>query len=652
MFSNKMNSKTKSFFSGDNVIMIIILIVAAILRLYNFNQIPYTFDEISALDRTAYNSFSELITKGVMIDGHPGGIQIFLSYWTHFFGYLELTVKFPFIVAGLASVWLVFVIGKKWFNSTTGILSAAFIASIQFTVMYSQIARPYASGLFFFLLFIYFWTIIVVEKRDKRFYWFGFSFTAALCAYNHYFSLFAAVIAALTGMLLVTSTLRKKYFLYSGLAILLFLPHIFISIHQVSKGGLNWLPTPDSSFFSMFGGFILHHSWWLIVFFIGLILTGIILYIRSDNRNKTQKLRWIGLVWFLLPLISGFIYSIYGKPVLQVSVLIFSVPFLFITVFSFFPPLKTKLNTVLFLLVFCFTIPTLIFSRQYYKFFFNQGYDGIAEHQIALLDSLKQPVSLLINGYDPLYLQYYSFKYKHEIPCVLYSFDNYNTEQFSRYLKNIKTNYIAVALVGGAPLHYFDLTQNEFPYFVKRAVGLSYEWYVFSKAPPSNPSQYLLEVNNSFDNPQSVWNCNQTNIIKDPSDSLNLIYQFKSGEEWGPTFKTTVSELKCSRHDVIHFSVNILPDSLCDASLVISMNDSNDSTIYWNSVPQSDFYGIPKHWKKMNMVIRLTDVKIPKDSVFINAYIWNRSKSILFLDDFNVKVEKGNPFIYAIFVDF
>jgi len=519
--------------------------------------------------------------------------------------------------------------------------------------MYSQIARPYASGLFFFLLLIYFWTRIIVEKQDKLFCWLGFSIAAALCAYNHYFSLFSAFIAALTGLILISSFLRKKYVIYCALGILLFLPHILISIHQFSMGGVNWLPVPDSSFYPLFSGFILHHSWWLILFFISLILTGIILHFRNDNKSQIKNLRWVGLLWFLIPLITGFIYSIFEKPVLQISVLIFSVPFLFITAFSFFPTLKTKINLLLVLLVFCFTIPTLIFHRQYYKFFYNQGYDAIAKEQVALLDSLKQPVSLLINGYEPFFLQYYSLKLNHKIPCDLYSFDTYNSEQFTHYLQKLKTNYVAVSHVGVMPLHFFDLAQNEFPYFVKKSVGFSYEWYVFSKIPTSRKSQYFLEINNLFDKLLKNWSWNQGNISKNPMDTTNICYQFKEGEEWGPKFNATLLELKCTKHDIIHISVNVFsPDSLFDASLVVSMNDSKDSTYYWNNVSQSDYFGIKNQWKKINMVIRLTDIKIPNDSVFIQTYIWNKSKSVLYLDNFDVKVEKGNPFIYGIFADF
>lgn len=648
-----MDKKIIRIFQGDNIIILIIILVATILRFYKWNDIPLTFDELSALNRTTYDSFSELISKGIYNDGHPAGIQIFLYYLTHLFGYSQMVVKLPFLLAGLVSVWLVYLIAKKWFNSTTGLLSAAFVASIQFTVMYSQIARPYASGLFFVLLFVYFWTQIVIENKDRLFSWFALSVSAALCAYDHYFSMFLAFIIAGTGLFLVQSTFRKKYLLYCGIAILLFLPHITISLHQFSMGGLNWLGVPDSSFFSLYGSFIFHHSYWLIFLFLSITILGLYLSFKNKVHCNRCYLRWIGLIWFILPLAVGYIYSIIEKPVLQISVLIFSLPFLFISAFSFFPNLKTKWNTLLVVLIFCITIPTLIFSRRYYEFFYNQGYDGIAKNQIALLDSLKQPVSLLVNGYEPLFLQYYALKNNTEIPCDLYSFDDFNNEKFLQYLKKLKTNYVAIAHAGVMPIQFFDIAQNVFPYFVKKASGLSYEWYVFSKIPQNGKSQYFLEIMNGFDKPDPQWNWNASNICKSPTDSNNICYQFKTGEEWGPGCKTTLSKLSGIRHEIIHISADIFSlDSNFQGTLVVSMNDSKDSVFYWNGLAQSDYAGKPGQWKTINFDIRLTDVKLPHDSIFFQTYFWNQSKSNMYIDNFNIKVEKGNPFIYAIFVDF
>ena len=91
---------------SNRTILFLILLVAAALRFYNYFEIPYTHDEFSALFRTQFDSFSELIAKGVKIDGHPAGVHVFLYYWTKIFGYSEWIVKLPFTILSICSVYL------------------------------------------------------------------------------------------------------------------------------------------------------------------------------------------------------------------------------------------------------------------------------------------------------------------------------------------------------------------------------------------------------------------------------------------------------------------------------------------------------------------------------------------------------------------
>lgn len=62
----------------NKAVLILILLTGSILRLYRLFQIPFTHDEFSALFRTHFPTFLELIEKGVKVDGHPAGVQVFL----------------------------------------------------------------------------------------------------------------------------------------------------------------------------------------------------------------------------------------------------------------------------------------------------------------------------------------------------------------------------------------------------------------------------------------------------------------------------------------------------------------------------------------------------------------------------------------------
>lgn len=144
------------------------MVVAAVLRLWKLGQVPFMHDEFSALSRTGFTNLHDFIEQGILTDSHPVGVQAFLLFWVKLFGWNEFWVKLPFALMGIASIYLIYWIGRQWFNSKVGLLSAAFFAVSQFTVFYSQLARPYAPGLFFVLLMAFFWYKIVFGiKRPK-----------------------------------------------------------------------------------------------------------------------------------------------------------------------------------------------------------------------------------------------------------------------------------------------------------------------------------------------------------------------------------------------------------------------------------------------------------------------------------------------------
>ncbi len=219
-------------------VLILILVVATLLRVYDLFDIPYNYDEFSALFRTQFGSFSELIDKGVKVDTLPAGIQVFLYLLTGMFGFTEWLIKMPFIISGILSVWLIFLVARMWYNETVGLVSAAFVASLQYTVIYSQIARPYASGLFLVLLMVYFWTKMM-KTPEKRFYLNSFLFilSAALCAYNHHFSLLVAAVVGISGLFLIDRKYLVRYLLSCVLICILYLPHLDILFSQMKMKG-------------------------------------------------------------------------------------------------------------------------------------------------------------------------------------------------------------------------------------------------------------------------------------------------------------------------------------------------------------------------------------------------------------------------------
>ena len=75
----KIRNKTSN--KLDYILLGIIIAVAAVLRLWKLGQVPFMHDEFSALIRTDFDNLHDLVTKGIIADTHPAGVQFFLFLW-------------------------------------------------------------------------------------------------------------------------------------------------------------------------------------------------------------------------------------------------------------------------------------------------------------------------------------------------------------------------------------------------------------------------------------------------------------------------------------------------------------------------------------------------------------------------------------------
>ena len=331
MFPNQIG-EVKQIRITDALILLFIILIGGILRFFDLSNLPMTHEELSVLHRLDFNSFAELVEHGVKEDGHPAGVQVFLFYWTKLFGKSVIVIKLPFLIMGLACIPLAWLVSKKWFNDTTALLVAASLASLQFPVMYSQIARPYISGLFFCLLMVLFWTRLLFGSRNRKILnSAGFILSTAACCYNHHFSLLFASIVGVTGLFFLRKGESRVYLLSLAAIIILYIPHLNIFFHQLNNEGLQWLGRPDNSFITDYIGYIFHFNTLVYVSVILIPLSGILM--NKGGIRPINKFQVISLIWFFSPALTGFFYSRYIMPVVQYSTLIFSFPYLLFFLF-------------------------------------------------------------------------------------------------------------------------------------------------------------------------------------------------------------------------------------------------------------------------------------------------------------------------------
>jgi len=638
---------TTSKITTDSKLLLGVLLIAAILRFWNFSEIPFMYDELSALIRAQANSFSELIQKTKETDVHPVGIPVFVHYWTAMFGKSEMVVKFPFILFSLASIYYTYKIAEKWFNSTVGLFAIACMATLQFPVMYGQLERPYASGMLFSVLMVWGWTNFFFgdnTKQNKGL--FTFIFAASLCTYNHYFSLLFAVIVGATGLLFMNKQNYLKYLLGCVFIVILFVPLLSIFLYHLSLGGAGadgWLGKPDTDWFFVFIKYLFHYSK-IVYAVIFLLFVGSLFYFKKEKISH-YKMHIIAFVWVLFPFLIAYYYSVYKSPVLQFSTMTFSLPFLLMFIFSFFPELSNPKKIILLTSIISINIITLITVRKHYEIFYKQPYDQMAKISLEIINQKgEKNVTVALSVVDG-FMNYYFEKYKQ--PFKFLNVDKPDPKSFRSFV-NQQTSDFFVA--GHLPTDYIQIIKEKFPYLIKKEEGFSYSVFCFSKQKTENElhDTTIFTEENSFKNKSNYWKEDTTQIIKNSVHGTN--YKLDSTQEYGPEFSARVKDITNSKNNSINVKATIFSaDTTANPVLVMDIHDG-DKSLVWRGADYFWFNTKPKE----DNVIYVSELLSGFDSqkhpnAEIKIYVWNRNKKHIFINNISIEVVKSNPLIYSLY---
>lgn len=198
----------------STILLIIILLVAAFLRLYMIGDyMVFLGDE----GRDA------LVVKGILEgnltllgprasagDFFTGPIYYYMM--TPFLWLFQLDPVGPAVMVGLigvATVYLVFLVGKNFFNLQTGLIAAALYAVAPLVLQYSRSSWNPNVVPFFSLLTIYMlYKAVKAKKKVWRYYLFT-GFLLGICVQLHYISLFLGA-AVFVSMLIIHWYLHKR----------------------------------------------------------------------------------------------------------------------------------------------------------------------------------------------------------------------------------------------------------------------------------------------------------------------------------------------------------------------------------------------------------------------------------------------------------
>lgn len=522
-----------------------ILIISAIIRFWDIADIPFSYDELSAIFRAKAATWQDHWHQGVMPDGHPPGMQTLIWLWVQFFGEHAPLMHSLMTLFSLGSAYLVY---KTVCNLTTPVkaLSVTLLYSLSYLpLVWGNQIRPYALGMFSCNALFWQWSLVWTEKRTGKSTFALLGLLAAACAWLHYFTLLPISLLWILG-LIKQSEHRKKWLLSAVTGLLLFAPALPVFIHQLSVGGLNWLGKPGLDFPLKHLQYLLNG---MLYPALGILMTTLF-WRRQPIEKIDLKFTLLCFSVFLFPMAIGFAWSWLHKPVLQHTVLLFSAPFFYLGFISLIPVKKLTFLTPIIALL-------LGFGLLKSGYFGNSRKDVYHEQAKVFKTACGQTKLLLVDGPEDV-MMYHLFQ-EHDV-CVP-NFISHSQIHFSyqRLWKQwsewpFKSNPIVLAVNSGSHPSIIPLLEH----WTGKAAR--HQYFVGGE---------LTYLNDAFQNTKVIY---QTQTI-----------------ETHKSIDIQMDKIGYQKNDLI---VIHIPDTiLSDAELIGSLHNGS-TQIDWRSAKKTEFKNV------------------------------------------------------------
>ncbi len=350
--------------------LFLVLLGGFLLRLIGLNQSLWLDEATTARVAQQYN-YSQILTQFSPHDFHPPLYYLFMKFWTGMFGYSEVALRMPSVLASLVTGWIVYLIVHKArlpagrsikSVKSIAIWAAAFFLFNPLIIYYSQEARMYS--VITLLVTLIFWSVMKFKDKSEKLKVTTKNFKLilfanvfiALALGTYYGSVF--FIAVLYGYLLLKKEFKLFIYLLPGTLVAgFFLYPLFLTqlknSGEVLRAIPNWSATlgkanlknlllfpikftsgriswePKIVYYAVAGIWTLFVSHFVMLSLskhLAKRYAGSLSYARDDKgsfRNDTVLLYSL----FLAPIFLGFLVSFY-KPLLQYFRFIYVIPFM------------------------------------------------------------------------------------------------------------------------------------------------------------------------------------------------------------------------------------------------------------------------------------------------------------------------------------
>lgn len=325
-----------------SLFLMLVLIGGAILRLTRLGyQSEWNDEALSVV--IAKGSLNQILTNQFQTR-HPPGYYLLLHFWLTLFGDSDFALRLLSAIAGILSIFVIYLLGKTLFNRKTGLWAATITAIVPYHLFYSQEIRTY-SWLFLLTAVMMLGQAKIWQGTSSRFsarlWWSVYLVAAVMGLSMHYLYPLAVGVMGLYFIIRRWSASDgsdwRTFFIVHGIIGVLYLP-IFLGAVQEAGGPAYFIEeTSLGAFFSMplaltVGQFLIlaptmvAYGLILILLIISMLQVGRAFYQKAPERSGLGLI----ILAYWLPILILFAVALVWQPLTTPRLLVLAAPGLYL----------------------------------------------------------------------------------------------------------------------------------------------------------------------------------------------------------------------------------------------------------------------------------------------------------------------------------
>jgi mannosyltransferase len=236
-------AKSRSFFdpaAGRDAAALLLL--ALVVNLVRLGSKSITHDEAGSA-YVAQLGLRPLLHVLTGSDPNMSLYYVLLSFWVRIFGESEAALRFPSALFDAFAVAAIYLLGRRLFGRSAGLLAGLLLALNPFMVRYAQTARSYS--LLVLLVTLSTFALAREIERPSKHNRLGYSAASVLAVYAHYFAVYVLAAHVLSvAALRRRSALAREWLGMAAAILVCCAPAVIFAYRSRAGGRINWIEPP------------------------------------------------------------------------------------------------------------------------------------------------------------------------------------------------------------------------------------------------------------------------------------------------------------------------------------------------------------------------------------------------------------------------